>query len=143
MELSILQHAKDNKPGRITLESIARQMGEKAWPEGYCPLLVVPAVVEGGRQKKNIRWLTGLAVAHFEHISQEEMADIRAKVADDLHTMLCIRDAIREGLYIVYPFELHDQFATDSKMRFYAKAFSWGADYYAHLLGHVADRTCN
>ena len=143
MELSILQHAKDNKPGRIALENIARQMGEGTWPESYCPLLVVPAVVEGGRQKKNIRWLTGLAVAHFEHISQEEMADIRAKVADDLHTMLCIRDAIREGLYIVYPFELHDQFATDSKMRFYAKAFSWGADYYAHLLGHVADRTCN
>lgn len=28
MELSILQHAKDNKPGRIALENIARQMGE-------------------------------------------------------------------------------------------------------------------
>ena len=51
------------------------------------------------------------------------------------------------GITIVAPQNdilwLHDQFATDSKMRFYAKAFSWGADYYAHLLGHVADRTCN
>ena len=142
MELSILQHARDDKPGRIELGSIARQMEEGAWPEGYCPLLVVPAVVEDGRQKKNIRWLTGLAVAHFEHISEADMADIRAKTADDLHTMLCIRDAPGDGIYIIYPFELHDQFATDSKMRFYAKAFTWGADYYAHLLGRVADRTC-
>ncbi|MBQ7988724.1 MAG: hypothetical protein IJ253_09510 [Bacteroidaceae bacterium] len=143
MELSILQYNKDNNPQRVQLEDMARQMGEGTWPEGYSPLLVVPAVVEDGRQKKNIRWLTGLAVAHFEHISQEEMADIRAKAADDLHTMLCVRDAIRDGIYIVYPFELHDHFATDSKMRFYAKAFTWGADYYAHLLGRVADRTCS
>ena len=58
MELSILQHAKDKAPRQVTLDEMVRQIRGDQWPTGYEPLVVIGAVVAGGLQKKNVRWLT-------------------------------------------------------------------------------------
>ena len=141
MELSLLQHAKDNQPVRVQLEEETERMRSGKWPDGYRPLLVIPAVVEGGHQKKHIRWLTGIGVAHFEHLG-ERMTELRGKAEVDLHTMFCLAGEYADDLWVAYPYELQDSYATNSQMRFYAKAFAWGCDYYSHLLGVPADRTC-
>ena len=62
MEVSILQHAKDKAPRQVAVDELVSQMRSASWLEGYQPLAVFSAVVEGGLQKKNVRWLTGMAV---------------------------------------------------------------------------------
>ena len=99
MELSILQHAKDKAPRQVTLDEMVRQIRGDQWPTGYEPLVVIGAVVAGGLQKKNVRWLTGLCVAHIQSGFQQ--------VCDDPHTKLCWSDQ-NGGLYVVYEYELND-----------------------------------
>ena len=146
MDITILQHAKDNSPGRISMDEVAALIRGENRPEGYRPLMVVAAVVEGGLQRKNIRWLTGLAVAHLRSekwkANSEELDEARRTADEDLHTMLCFADEQGDGLYIVYPFELFDGYQLEKQIQYYPKVFAWGSDYYARLLGTQADRTC-
>lgn len=78
MELSLLQYAKDKAPRQVTLDDVVKLIRSDAWPAGYEPLMVVGAVVNGGLQKKNIRWPNGLCVTHIRGDSR--------KVRDDPHT---------------------------------------------------------
>ena len=146
MEVTILQHAKDNSPGRMALDEVAALIRGEGRPEAYQPLMVIASVLEGGRQRKHIRWLTGLAVAHLRSerwkAKGEELDEARRMADDDMHTMLCFADEHGDGLYIVYPFELFDGYQLDKQMQYYSKVFAWGSDYYAQLLGVQADRTC-
>lgn len=146
MEVTILQHAKDNSPRRISMDEAAALIQGENRPEGYHPLLVFASALDGGRQRKHIRWLTGLAVAHLRSErwkgKSEEWEEARRKADDDQHTMLCFADGQGDGLYIVYPFELFDGYQLDKQIQYYPKVFGWGSDYYAQLLGAPAERSC-
>jgi predicted P-loop ATPase len=131
MELSILQHAKDKVPRQVTLDAVVGQIRSDQWPAGYKPLIVVGAVVNGGLQKKNIRWLTGLCVAHIRGARQ---------VCDDPHTMLSWNDH-SGGMYVVYEYELNDSYSMEQQSRYYSRVQHFGMEYYAHLTGDEADHT--
>ncbi len=141
MDITLLQHSKDNQPGRTTVDEAARLIRGEGRPEGYQPLLVFAAVLDGGRQKKHVRWLTGLGVAHITQIGADGLAQARQAAADDLHTMLCFADDERQGLYVVYQIELLDSFSIDRQMKFHTKATLWAGRFYASLLKGEADRT--
>ena len=106
MDVTILQHAKDNSPGRLSLDELAALIRGEGRPETYQPLMVIASVLDGGRQRKHIRWLTGLAVAHITPIGKDRLDDARQTADDDMHTMLCFADEHGDGLYIDYPVEL-------------------------------------
>jgi len=142
MDITILQHAKDNQPAQMPLDEAAALIRGENRPEGYRPLAVFAAVLDGGRQKKHIRWLTGLAVAHVTAIGKDALAEARRKAADDLHTWLCFADEQGDGLYIVYPFELFDSYQREKQIQFHQRVAAWGSDYYARLLKAQTDRAC-
>ena len=143
MEVSLLQHAKDKSPHRVTVDKLVSQMRSASWPAGYKPLLVVGAVVEGGLQKKNVRWLTGLSVARIGHgsdklkvISDKSVQQVR----DDPHTRLCWTDQSGD-MYVVYEYELNEGFGKEQQIRYYGRVQHFGMEYYARLTGCEADRT--
>ena len=153
MELSIIQHAKDKAPRQVTVDELVSQMRSASWPAGYQPLVVVGAVVEGGLQKKNVRWLTGLAVVKLRikseelRIKSEELRikseELRGKselVRDDPHTRLCWTDQ-SGGMFVVFEYELNDGFGKEQQIRYYGKVQHFGMEYYARLTGCEADRT--
>ena len=43
MDITLLQHSKDNQPGRTTVDEAARLIRGEGRPEGYQPLLVFAA----------------------------------------------------------------------------------------------------
>lgn len=121
MELSIIQHAKDKAPRQVTVDELVSQMRSTSWPAGYQPLVVAGAVVEGGLQKKNVRWLTGLAVVKLR-IKREELRirseEVRGKmedVRDDPHTRLCWTDQ-SGGMFVVFEYELNDGFGKEQQL---------------------------
>ena len=132
MELSILQHAKDKAPRQVTLDEVIDLIRSDQWPAGYEPLIVVGAVVQGGLQKKNVRWLTGLCVTHIRGDGQQ--------VRDDPHTKLCWSDQ-NGGIYVVYEYELNDGYSKEQQMRYYSRVQHFGMEYYARLTGCEADHT--
>ena len=146
MEVSLLQHAKDKAPQRVTVDGLVEQLKNDSWPTGYQPLAVLGAVVEGGLQKKNVRWLTGLAVARLGHgsdklkVISDQLKVISERVLDDPHTRLCWTDQ-SGGVYVVYEYELNDGYGKEQQIRYYGKVQHFGMDYYARLTGCEADRT--
>ncbi len=132
MELSILQHVKDKAPRQVMLDAVVEQIRGDQWPAGYEPLVVVGAVVSGGLQKKNIRWLNGLCVAHIRAGSQQ--------VCDDPHTKLSWNDQ-SGGMYVVYEYELNDSYGKDQQARYYSRVQHFGMDYYSNLTGSEPDHT--
>ena len=146
MELSIIQHAKDKAPRQVTVDELVSQMRSASWPAGYQPLVVAGAVVEGGLQKKNVRWLTGLAVVKLRikreelRIKREELRGKMEDVRDDLHTRLCWTDQ-SGGMFVVFEYELNDGFGKEQQIRYYGKVQHFGMEYYARLTGCEADRT--
>ena len=139
MELSILQHAKDKAPRQVTLDEVVRQIRGDQWPAGYQPLVVVGAVVQGGLQKKNVRWLTGLSIAKFGYRNEKlGMSNEKLKLQDDPHTKLCFSDQ-NGGMYVVYEYELNDGYGKEQQMRYYSRVQHFGMEYYARLTGCEAD----
>ena len=138
MEVSILQHAKDKSPQRVTVDEVVDLIRGDRWPAGYRPLIVVGAVVEGGLQKKNIRWLTGLAGVKLK-VKSEELKVKSELVRDDPHTRLCWTDQ-SGGMYVVYEYELNDGYGKEQQIRYYGKVQHFGIDYYSQLTGGEADR---
>ena len=132
MELSILQHARDKAPRQVTLDEVVGQIRSDQWPAGYEPLIVVGAVVNGGLQKKNIRWLNGLCVAHIRGGDPQ--------VCNDPHTKLSWNDQ-NGGIYVVYEYELNDSFGKEQQARYYSRVQHFGMEYYSHLTGGEPDHT--
>ena len=118
------------------------------WPPGYQPLLIPAAVVQGGRQKKHIRWLSGLSIARLGYRNEKlgmrneklEIRNEKLKLQDDPHTVLCWADQ-SGGLYVVYKYELSDGYRLEQQVRYYGRVFQWGCDYFERLTGRQADRT--
>ena len=113
MELSIIQHAKDKAPRQVTVDELVELIKGDSWPAGYQPLVVAGAVVEGGLQKKNVRWLTGLAVVKLRikreelRIKREEVRGKMEDVRDDPHTRLCWTDQ-SGGMFVVFEKKIGD-----------------------------------
>ena len=145
MEVSLLQHAKDKDPRQVTLDEVVRQIKGDQWPAGYEPLVVIGAVIQGGLQKKNVRWLTGLSVILIGHgneklkVKSEKLAALKQTVCDDPHTKLCFSDQ-NGGMYVVYEYELNDGYGKEQQMRYYSRVQHFGMEYYARLTGCEADR---
>jgi hypothetical protein len=71
MDVTILQHSRDSSPQQVAVAEVVELIRSSQWPPGYQPLLIPAAVVQGGRQKKHIRWLTGLAVVKLKVNSEK------------------------------------------------------------------------
>ena len=131
------------------------------WPPGYQPLLIPAAVVQGGRQHKHIRWLTGLSIARLGYGSEKlkvksekflaepsgrstfgrlQGKKAERKVKSDPHTVLCWSDG-DGALYVVYAYELNEGYHLKQQVRYYGHVFQWGCDYFERLTGCEADRT--
>ena len=129
MEVSILQHAKDLSPQRVTVDEVVDLIRGDRWPAGYRPLMLVQGVYEGGCQQKQLARMSGLAAALFGCGSEE----MRRQAVDDEHTLLCYRAG--EQLVIIYRYELDQGYDIAQQRKFYRKAFLFGNDYYEQLLG--------
>ena len=105
----------------MAVAEVVELIRSSQWPPGYQPLLIPAAVVQGGRQKKHIRWLTGLAVVKLK-VNSEKL-----KVNSDPHTVLCWSDQ-SGGLYVVYKYELNDGYRLEQQLRYYGRVFQWGCD---------------
>jgi len=135
MDVTILQHSRDSSPQQVAVAEVVELIRSSQWPPGYQPLLIPAAVVQGGRQKKHIRWLSGLAVVRLCGGRRDECG-----VRDDPHTVLCWADQ-SGGLYVVYKYELSDGYRLEQQVRYYGRVFQWGCDYFERLTGGQADRT--
>ena len=133
MDISILQHSRDSSPQQVAVAEVVELIRGSQWPPGYQPLLIAGSVVQGGRQRKHIRWLTGLCHAHI-------VGADRSLVQDDPHTRLCWTDQ-SGGLYVVYEYELNDGYGKEQQIRYYGRVQHFGMEYYIRLTGGEADRT--
>ena len=120
MEVSILQHSRDSSPQQVAVAEVVELIRSSQWPPGYQPLLIPAAVVQGGRQRKHIRWLSGLCQTHI-------VGADRSQVEDDPHTVLSWADQ-SGGLYVVYKYELNDGYRLEQQLRYYGRVFQWGCD---------------
>ena len=141
MELSILQHAKDKAPRKVTLDEAVRQIRGDQWPAGYQPCLLIQGVYEGGCLQKQLTRMSGLSVAAFRREEREAKSEeLWQQVCGDEHTLLCYQTD--DWLLIIYRYELDRGYDIAQQRSFYKKAFLFGNDYYELLLGahSVRDR---
>ena len=99
MELSILQHPKDNNPRTVSIGEVADMIRAGSWPPGYPPILLVQGVFEGGTRQEDIISMSGLSVVSFK----ADTALLEA-ACDDPHTLLAFTSA--DMLYILYRYEV-------------------------------------
>ena len=142
MELSILQHTRDDKPVRITIDEVVARIRDDNWPEGYQPVLLVQGVFEGGVRQDDIVSMSGLAVVRFR-----PSPPLMQSARDDPHTLLMFTAA--DMLYILYPYELDTGYEVRLQRQFYRKVTLFGSDYYRQQLeqepettGKDGDRRC-
>ena len=133
MEVSILQHAKDNCPRTVTIGQVVEMIRGDQWPPGYQPQMLVQGTFEGGVRQKDITRLSGLSMAVFSQVRSDSVATLREEARADPHTLLLFTTA--DTLVAVYPYELDTGYELYLQQQFYRKAFLFGNDYYEDLLG--------
>ncbi len=98
-----------------------RQTGSKTF-KSECPLFAVACLFEGGKGKENVTGLTGLSLVDFDHIVPHTedisnvntnltnkvttLAEMKAKIIADPHTLMCYTTVSGEGLRIIFKYEL-------------------------------------
>ena len=127
MELSILQHEKDQHPQKIGINEVVARIRDDHWPPGYQPLLLVQGVFEGGTRQEDIVSMSGLSVVSFK----ADTALLEA-ARDDPHTLLAFTSA--DTLYILYRYEVDTGYEIRLQRQFYKKALLYGNDYYRQQL---------
>ena len=127
MELSILQHEKDQHPQKIGINEVVARIRDDHWPPGYQPLLLVQGVFEGGTRQDDIVSLSGLSIVRFK----ADPALLEA-VRDDPHTLLAFTSA--DMLNILYRYEVDTGYEIRLQRQFYKKALLYGNDYYRQQL---------
>ena len=164
--VSSFENFTSKRPVSLTLDAIAnfmrcdrrlesltkayRQTGSKHI-KMETPLFAVACFFDGGKGKENIKWLTGLSMVDFDHISpsgpltEEELSALRNKIAGDPHTVMCYTTISGNGLRIIFRYE-QPQSKTDGVgdhvFEQYKAAFYAGNAYYEKLLGMKADMQC-
>ncbi len=129
MELSILQHPKDNNPRTVSIGEVADLIREGRWPSGYPPILLVQGVFEGGTKQSDIVRMSGLAVTCFPAPDASHLPKLREAARDDPHTLLMFGSS-DNGLTVIYAYELDKSYDVESQRKFYQKVLVYGNDYY-------------
>jgi hypothetical protein len=124
--------------------------------QGFLPA----AIVSEKRARKYVTALTGLVMCDFDHVPLDRLADIRAKVNADPHTVLTYVTLSGEGLRVLAGYSLEemnrevaDQASDTEEGRshtlnltraenFYRKMFTAINQYYARLIGCDFDPAC-
>ena len=101
MELSILQHPKDNNPRAVSIGAVVDMIRAGSWPAGYPPILLVQGVFEGGTKQADIIRMSGLAVSCFPPRDGSNLSELRQAARDDPHTLLMFGN-VDEGLTVIY-----------------------------------------
>ena len=100
-------------------------------------LFAVAVVFEGGKGLSNIKQATGLSLVDFDHVFESHtdltnLTELKQKICDDPHTLLCYITMSGNGLRVIYRYEQED----------YSSAFAMGNAYYERLTGKEADPQC-
>ncbi len=136
------------------------------------PLFAVAVIFEGGKGQANIKGLTGLSLVDFDHVFEshtdclslrpaifnstdltdssimEALRELKRKICDDPHTLLCYITMSGNGLRVIYRYELpseeqeNSSLSTHHSSLLYSSAFAMGNAYYEHLTGKEADPQC-
>ena len=139
-QLSLFRGVHDTQPRPVTLEELvtmmrtdqsvrdltekhryARATGDEQGASRYKKMMTsfgVAARFEGGRQQKHIVEFTGLSLADFDHIPEECMAEVLAKVRGDEHTLVAYTTISNHGVRVIYRYEINDDVNVDeNKLR--------------------------
>ena len=118
------------------------------------PTFGVACRFNNGKGKENIASLTGFCLVDIDHIGSEGrggkneespaliLQRVKLKAMADPHTILCYTTISGKGLRILFRYQLDSSFSLAKQMQHYAKVFTAGNAYYAHLLGVEADEQC-
>lgn len=159
MDISIFKNMTSKMPSTGSLEGIVafmksdeklkfftesyRQTGTKSFKQ-EAPLFAVACRFEGGKGKDNVKELTKLSLVDFDEITgeepvgianplaQQQILDLKKKICEDPHTLLCYITMSGNGLRVIYRYEGDD----------YLAAFNMGNDFYERLSGKKSDRKC-
>ena len=147
MEVSLLQHSRDNSPKTVSIGEVADMIRNGAWPVGYPPQILVQGEFQGGARQQDITRMSGLAMTCFTNLPGSRLADLRATARDDPHTLLMFSSD--DGLTVIYAYEVDPSYDLASQRKFYQRVLVYGNDYYASLLGtepvrkgHNAGKRC-
>ena len=139
-QLSLFRGVHDTQPRPVTLEELvtmmrtdqsvrdltekhryARATGDEQGASRYKKMMTsfgVAARFEGGRQQRHIAEFTGLSLADFDHIPEERMAEVLAKVREDEHTLVAYTTISNHGVRVIYRYEINDDVNVDeNKLR--------------------------
>ena len=169
-QLSLFRGVHDTQPRPVTLEELvtmmrtdqsvrdltekhryARATGDEQGASRYKKMMTsfgVAARFEGGRQQRHIVEYTGLSLADFDHIPEERMAEVLAKVRADEHTLVAYTTISNHGVRIIYRYEINDDVnenlhvVSKQSAEQYKQAFLYGNRYYSELVGVESDPQC-
>ena len=134
-----LMIACDNRLQSLT--EAYRSTGTKTFKES-CPMFAVACTFNGGKARRNVSALTGLAIVDIDHVEEADIAIMKEKAAADPHVVLSYVTISGKGLRIIFSYELCNEMTLDEQCRYYSKVFTVGNAYYAELLGAECDLQC-
>ena len=178
MELSFFKGFTDTMPESITMEALVammrtdqsvrdftekhryyRAMGDMVSAKYYkrrMPCFGVAARFVGGRRKEHITGLTGLSLVDIDHIAEEKVGEVMARVQADEHTLLAYVTLSGTGLRVLARYVMggqerggdailrsaDDASADRQRTQQYKLAFSQINQYYSVLAGLPTDAQC-
>lgn len=98
--------------------------------KGRLPAFSPAASLEGGHAADNLKGLTGASMVDFDGIGPDRLDEVRRRVQDDPHTLLCYTTAGGSGLRVIFRYEV----LGDGDFS-YRAAWQHGNEYYAMLAG--------
>ena len=134
-----LMIACDNRLQSLT--EAYRSTGTKTFKES-CPMFAVACTFNGGKARRNVSALTGLAIVDIDHVEEADIGFMKEKAAADPHVVLSYVTISGKGLRIIFSYELCNEMTLDEQCRYYSKVFTVGNAYYAELLGAECDLQC-
>ena len=123
-----------------------RHSGERKL-KASAPVFAVACHFESGKQLRHITRLTGLSLVDLDHLPEDLVEPLRAKINQDPHTLLSYRTVSGRGLRILFRYEVPAELQRGNPtstvaQAFYKRVFLTGNAYYALLLGAETDGQC-
>ena len=120
-----------------------RLTGKKTFKES-CLAFSVACLFEGGKGQRDVKAFTGLSLVDLDHViaagkpltpdDTSKLAQLKAKVCADPHTLMCYITASGRGLRIIYAYETSNMLSISALKKYYVHAFEIGNGYYERLL---------
>lgn len=114
--------------------------------EQRMPAFSVGVLFNGcGRKAEHVSQATGLALCDMDHIERSRMEDVKKRVCQDPHTLICYETISGEGLRIIYRYERTSDDGQPAHLNCEAYPAAWlkGNDHYAQLTSSDYDRACS